>query len=194
MLKKGFALLLAAIVTNRLSQVFRYGQVRWYCIIPDSICGMTSLLLSLGVLLGKKDNNILHFTWLLALFGGTATVIYATFLDQDISFFYLPTISGLLHHSLSATLAIAILLFGYVDISYKKWYCTFFGFTAYVTLGAFLMHTFNMSDAFHIAEPLIEGTPLTLWVMTPMYAAAYGLLLLIVEVVKRKRTASVTTV
>ena len=187
------ALLLAAIVTNRLSQVFRYGQVRWYCIIPDSICGMTSLLLALGVLLGKKDNNILHFTWLLALFGGTATVIYATFLDQDISFFYLPTISGLLHHSLSATLAIAILLFGYVDISYKKWYCTFFGFTAYVTLGAFLMHTFNMSDAFHIAEPLIEGTPLTIWVMTPMYAAAYGLLLLIVEVVKRKRTASVTT-
>lgn len=187
------ALLLAAIVTNRLSQVFRYGQVRWYCIIPDSICGMTSLLLSLGVLLGKKDNNILHFTWLLALFGGTATVIYATFLDQDISFFYLPTISGLLHHSLSATLATAILLFGYVDIRYKKWYCTFFGFTAYVTLGAFLMHTFNMSDAFHIAEPLIEGTPLTIWVMTPMYAAAYGLLLLIVEVVKRKRTASVTT-
>ena len=91
-------------------------------------------------------------------------------------------------------LAIAILLFGYVDISYKKWYCTFFGFTAYVTLGAFLMHTFNMSDAFHIAEPLIEGTPLTIWVMTPMYAAGYGLLLLIVEVVKRKRTASVTTV
>ena len=32
------ALLLVAIVTNRLSQVFRYGQVRWYCIIPDSIC------------------------------------------------------------------------------------------------------------------------------------------------------------
>jgi hypothetical protein len=188
------ALLLVAIVTNRLSQVFRYGQVRWYCIIPDSICGMTSFLLSLGVLLGKKSNNILHFTWLLALFGGIATVIYATFIDQDISFFYLPTISGLLHHSLSATLAVALLLFGYIDISYKKWYCTFFGFTAYVTLGAFLMQTFQMSDAFHIAEPLIPGTPLTIWVMAPMYAVGYGLLLLIVEIVKRKKAVSPTTV
>ena len=186
------ALLFVAILTNRLSQVFRYGQVRWYCIIPDSFCGMTSLVLSLGVLLGKKNNNSLHFTWLLALFGGISTVAYATFLDQDVSFFYLPTISGLLHHSLSATLTVALLMFKYIDITYKKWYCTFFGFTAYLTVGAFLMQTFHMSDAFHIAEPLIPGTPLTAWVMAPMYAVGYGLVLLIVELVKRKKAASVT--
>lgn len=186
------ALLFVAILTNRLSQVFRYDQVRWYCIIPDSFCGMTSLVLSLGVLLGKKNNNILHFTWLLALFGGISTVAYATFLDQDISFFYLPTISGLLHHSLSATLTVALLMFKYIDITYKKWYCTFFGFTAYLTVGAFLMQTFHMSDAFHIAEPLIPGTPLTAWVMAPMYAVGYGLVLLIVALVKRKKAASVT--
>lgn len=186
------ALLFVAILTNRLSQVFRYDQVRWYCIIPDSFCGMTSLVLSLGVLLGKKNNNILHFTWLLALFGGVSTVAYATFLDQDVSFFYLPTISGLLHHSLSATLTVALLMFKYIDITYKKWYCTFFGFTAYLTVGAFLMQTFHMSDAFHIAEPLIPGTPLTAWVMAPMYAVGYGLVLLIVALVKRKKAASVT--
>ncbi len=184
------ALLLVAISANRLSQVFRYGQVRWYCIIPDSFCGMTSLVLSLGVLLGKKNNNTLHFTWLLALFGGIATVIYATFIDQGLSFFYLPTISGLLHHSLSATLAVALLMFSYIDITYKKWYCTFFGFTAYLTVGAFLMHTFNMSDAFHLAEPLIPGTPLTAWVMAPMYAVGYALVLLIAHIVKRKKAAS----
>lgn len=186
------ALLLAAILTNRLSQVFRYGQVRWYCIIPDSFCGMTSLVLSLGVLLGKKNNNTLHFTWLLGLFGGIATVIYATFVDQDASFFYLPTISGLLHHSLSATLCVAFLMFHYVDITYKKWYCTFFGFTAYLTVGAFLMQTFHLSDAFHIDEPLIPGTPLTAWTMAPMYAVSYGLILLIAEIVKRKKAASTT--
>ena len=191
-LKVMAALLFVAIVTNRLSQVFRYGQVRWYCIIPDSFCGMTSLVLALGVLLGKKNNNTLHFTWLLGLFGGVSTVIYATFLDQNLSFFYLPTISGLLHHSLSATLAVAILMFGYIDITYKKWYCTFFGFTAYLTVGAFLMHTFNMSDAFHIAEPLIPGTPLTAWVLAPRYAVGYGLVLLIAEVIKRKKPAPVT--
>ncbi|MBP3478974.1 MAG: hypothetical protein J6K03_05765 [Oscillospiraceae bacterium] len=186
-LKSLAILLFAAIVTNRISQVFRYATVRWCCIIPDSFCGMTSLVLALAVLFGKKNNNVLHFVWLLGLFGGISTVIYATFLDQDVSFFYIPTISGLLHHSFSAMLVVAILMFQQIDITYKKWYCTFFGFTCYLTLGAFLMHTFDLSDAYHIAEPLIPDTPLTAWVMAPMYAVGYGLILLIVELVKRKR-------
>ena len=188
------ALLFVAIMTNRLSQVFRYDTVRWYCIIPDSFCGMTSLVLALAVLFGKKDNHVLHFVWLLGLFGGISTVIYATFLDQDISFFYIPTISGLLHHSLSAIVVVALLIFKQIDITYKKWYCTFFGFTAYLTVGAFLMHTFDLSDAYHIAEPLISDTPLTAWVMAPMYAVGYGLVLLIVELVKRKQNKKATPV
>lgn len=180
------ALLLIAILTNRLSQVFRYDTVRWYLIIPDSFCGMTSLVLSLGVLFGKRDNAVLHFTWLLGLFGGISTVIYATFVGQSSSIFYLPTISGLLHHSFSATLVVALLMFKQIDITYKKWYCTIFGFTAYLTVGAFLMHTFNLSDAFHIAEPLLSGTNLTAWVMAPMYLSAYAIILLCVELARKK--------
>lgn len=184
---KGLAVLLfVAIMTNRISQVFRYDAIRWYCLIPDSFCGMTSLVLALAVLFGKKDNHVLHFVWLLGLFGGISTVIYATFVDQDSSFFYIPTISGLIHHSLCATLVVALLMFRQIDITYKKWYCTFFGFTGYLTLGAFLMHTFDLSDAYHIAEPLIPDTPLTAWVMAPMYAVAYALILLIIDVVKKK--------
>ena len=49
-----------------------------------------------------------------------------------------------------------------------------------------MMQTFNMSDAYHIAEPLISDTPLTAWVMAPMYAAGYALVLWIVELVKKK--------
>ena len=181
-------LLFIAIMTNRLSQVFRYEDVRWYCIIPDSFCGMTSLVLALAVLFGKRDNHVLHFVWLLGLFGGISTVIYATFVGQGPTLFYLPTISGLLHHSLCAMLVVALFLFRQIDITYKKWYCTFFGFTAYLTLGAFLMQTFHLSDAFHIAEPLIPDTPLTAWVMAPMYAVAYGIILWVVEIVKRKQS------
>lgn len=180
-------LLLVAIVTNRLSQVFRYGGVRWYCIIPDSICGMTSLMLSIGVLFGKKDNGIVHFTWLLGLFGGISTVIYATFVDQDASFFYLPTISGLIHHSLAAMVAVAVLMFRYIEISYKKWHCTLFGFMGYVTVGAFLMNIFDLSDAMHLAEPLLDETPLTIWVMAPIYAVAYAIILLVAEVIKKHK-------
>lgn len=182
------AVLFAAILTNRLSQVFRYEDVRWYAIIPDSFCGMTSLVLSLAVLFGKKDNGILHTVWLLGIFGGISTVIYATFIGQGASIFYLPTISGLLHHSFSATLVIALLMFKQINITYKKWYFTLFGFACYITVGAFLMHVFGVSDAFHISEPLLPDTPLTAWVMAPIYAAAYAILLFIVEAVKKKKS------
>lgn len=185
---KAIALLLfIAIMTNRFSQVFRYEEDRWYCIIPDSICGLTSLLLSLGVLFGKKDNDVLHCVWLLGLFGGISTVIYATFVGQNPSFFYLPTISGLVHHSLAALLVVAVLMFRHMEISAKKWYCAAVGFMFYVTVGAFLMQTFSMSDAMHIAEPLLSDTPLTIWVMAPMYAVAYGLILLVAELIKKKK-------
>lgn len=185
------ALLFISIMLNRLSQVFRYDTVRWYCIIPDSYCGMTSLVLSLAVLFGKKNNSVLHFVWLLGLFGGISTVIYASFVDQGPTIFYLPTISGLLHHSFSATLVIALLMFKQIDITYKKWYYTLFGFTCYLTVGAFLMHFFDMSDAFHIAEPLLPDTPLTTWVMAPMYAFAYTIILLIIELFKMKKIKKV---
>ena len=178
--------LFVSIVTNRLSQVFRYDTVRWYLIIPDSFCGMTSLVLALAVLFGKKDNAVLHFVWHLGIFGGISSSIYASYVGQGPTIFYLPTISGLLHHSISATLVVALLMFGYIDITYKKWYYTFFGFTSYLTLGAFMMQVFDMSDAYHIAEPLISDTPLTAWVMAPMYAVGYSILLLIAELIKKR--------
>lgn len=181
------ALLFVSIMANRLSQVFRYEDVHWYWIIPDSICGMTSLVFSLSVLLGRKDNGVLHAMWLVALFGGISTVVYASFVDQGASIFYLPTFSGLLHHSFSAMLVTAMFLFKWINITYRKWYWTPIGFMFYVTVGAFLMQTFHMSDAMHIAEPLLPDTPLTIWVMMPMYAVAYGLILLIAEIVQKKK-------
>ncbi len=183
--------LLITIIMNRLSQVFRYDTVRWEQIIPDSYCGMTSLVLSLGVLFGKKDNNILHFVWLLGLFGGISTVIYPAFIGQGPTVFYLPTISGLLHHSFAATVSVALIMFDWFHITYKKWYCTLFGFTSYLTVGAFLIGCLGLSDAFHIYTPLLDGTPLTTWVMAPIYIVCYTLIMLVIELV-RKRIADKT--
>ena len=182
--------LFIAILTNRLSQVFRYETTDWVAIIPDSYCGLTSLVLSLAVLFGKKDNNVYHFIWILALFGGISTVVYPSFINQGPTIFYLPTISGLAHHSLSATLAVAILLFKQINITYKKWYCTLFGFTCYLSLGAFLIGALGLSDAFHIYTPLISNTPLTTWGMAPIYAVCYTLLLLIIELVRKHMAKS----
>lgn len=57
----------------------------------------------------------------------------------------------------------------------------------YVTVGAFLMNIFDLSDAMHLAEPLLDDTPLTIWVMAPIYAVAYGIILLVAEIIKHKK-------
>ena len=193
-LKSLGGLLLIWIIINRLSQVYRYSDVRWEQIIPDSFCGMTSLVLALSVLLGKKDNCVYHFTWFLGLVGALITVFNPTFLDQGPTIFYLPTISGLLHHSLALIVVGALLIFDQIHITYKKWYCTFFGFTAYLTMGAFQMSVFGFSDSFHIAEPILSGTPLTAWVMAPLYAVGYGIVLLVIELIRRRKQKSTNTV
>ena len=95
---------------------------------------MTSLILSLSILIGKKDNPVYHFVWLSGLFGGIATVIYPLFITYHSSFFHPTTISGLLHHSFTAMLVIGLLLFQQINITYKKWYYVVLGFTLCNTL------------------------------------------------------------
>ena len=190
-LKSIAAALFIWILINRLSQVFRYSETRWEQIIPDSFCGMTSLVLSLAVLLGKKDNVALHFTWFLALVGSVITIFYPTFLNQGPTVFYLPTISGLLHHSLALVMVVALLLFNQINITYKKWYCSLFGFTAYFTVGAFQMSVFGFRDSFHIVEPMIDGTPLTAWVVAPIYIAGYAIVLTIIELVRKHKSKTI---
>jgi hypothetical protein len=184
-LKSIAGMLFIWILINRLSQVYRYDTVRWNQIIPDSFCGMTSLVLALAVLFGKKDNVVYHFVWFLGLIGALITIFNPTFLDQGPTVFYLPTISGLLHHSFALVMVCALLMFNQIHITYKKWYCTLFGFTAYLTVGAFQMAVFGFADSFHIAEPILSGTPLTAWVMAPIYAVGYGLVLLGIELVRK---------
>lgn len=181
------------ILLNRLSQVFRYDNTRWEQIIPDSFCGMSSLVLSLSVLFGKKDNPVYHFVWFISLVGAVITIFNPTFLSQSSSVFYLPTISGLLHHSLALVMVVALLLFNQINITYKKWYCTLFGFTAYFTVGAFQMSVFGFNDAFHIVEPMLSGTPLTAWVVAPIYIVAYAIILLVIELVRKHKANKITT-
>ena len=56
------------------------------------------------------------------------------------------------------------------------------------------MSVFGFADSFHIVEPMISGTPLNAWVIAPIYAAGYALILLMVELIrkyKRKKAEAV---
>ena len=186
-------ILFLSILASRLSITFCSLTPKWHYMLPNQFCGMSSLVLSLAVIFGKKNNNVYHFVWFLALLGGVITMIYPDFLPQDPSFFYPPTITGMLHHSFAIVMVVVLLMFNQIEISYKKWYCTLFGFTSYFTFGAFLIGALGYSDAFHIRTPILSGTPLTAWVMAPLYILIYGFVVLIIELVRRKKSNSQST-
>lgn len=178
------ALLLIFIVWNRIAIAVSHNN--WHLLIPDSFCGMSSLVLSLACLIGKKNNNVLHFVFYVAIVGGFLTMIYPDFIDQNPSFFYSNTISGFLHHSFALYLCVLLLVVGYFTPNYKKWGNLVIGFMAYITLGTFLISVFDYSDAFYINNPILSGTPLTVWLIAVIFAVIYVLLFVVYELIKRK--------
>ncbi len=155
-------------------------------IIPDTFCGMSGLVLALAVIFGKRDNNVLHFVFYFAILGGFITMIYPDFIGQSSSIFYSNTISGLLHHSFSFFLCLLLCVAGWFHPNIKKWSNVAIGFMAYITVGAFLMSVFGYDDAFYIMHPILSGTPLTVWVLIPVFAVLYFGFMGIYEIVRRK--------
>lgn len=176
--------LLALILWNRIA--IAVSGKNWLRLIPDTFCGMSSLVLSLAVLIGKKDNNVLHFVFYIAFVGDILTIIYPDFVDQDPSFFYPNTISGLLHHTVGLFLCIVLLITNYFTPNYKKWPCLVIGFLSYITFGAFLMSVFGYGNVFYINEPILPDTPLTVWLLAVIFIAAYILFFVIYEYFKKK--------
>lgn len=185
-IKIAAAILFIIIFTNRLALVFEYEKANWMKLITDSFCSTSSYVLSIALLIGKKNNKVLHFIWLVALAGGAITTFYPNFIDQNPSFMYPPTILGMMHHTWSAIVVILIFLHGYLNLTYKKWYCTLIGFMAYLSYGAFLMCVLKYDNPFYMTGPAIDGTIFTAWVIAPIYIVVYSLIILIVEFVRKK--------
>ncbi len=151
----------------------------WMSLFPDSFCSLSSVLLPIGMLFFlRKDGNYLHFIWYFALIGGVVTIVYPDFLSQDPSFFFPPTISGLLHHAMMAYNAILLVATGYFTPTLKKWYCLPLGGACVMTYGIFLLTALGEEDALHIETPLIEGTPLT-WYVVVAIALTFSFLLML---------------
>ena len=186
-IKIAAAILFIIIFTNRLALVFEYEKADWMKLITDSVCSTSSYVLSISLLIGKKDNKILHFIWLIALGGGTITTFYPNFIGQHPSFLYPPTILGMMHHTWSAIVIILVFFMDYLHLTYKKWYCTLFGFTSYLAYGSFLMCVLKFNNPFYMTAPAIDGTIFTIWVMIPIYLTVYVIILLIVELIKRNK-------
>lgn len=175
--------LLITLLWNRISLAVIQGN--WVRIIPNTFCGMDSLVLALAVLFGRKNNNVLHFVVYLAFVGGSLTILYPTFIEDYDTFFHTVTLSGMLHHALSFYLSILVQVVCWFIPTYKKWANLIIGFMAYITLGTFLIFVLDVNTAFYISHPILSGTPLTVWVLAPIFAVGYALYMLGLELIRR---------
>lgn len=187
------AILFVEIIMNRISVAIRFHDAKMF--IPNSYCGMTSLVLSLVVLFGRENNVCYQFLWYMGFVGGLATMIYPDFLSQDVSFWYLPTISGLLHHTVLLYLCVLLIEHKWFTPKLKYWWVFPAGIGMYTIFGLFCMQIFKWGDAMSINNPILDGTPLNWWFVLLVGTAGINLLLggyeLIKYLVKRKKAAPV---
>ena len=178
-------LLFIAVMWNRISiAVISNNYAK---LIPSSFCGMSSLVFALAVLIGKRNNNVLHFVVYLAFAGGLGTLLFPTFLGDYDTFWHTITFSGILHHALSFYLSILVQIVYWFKPDYRKWPNLIIGFMAYITLGVFLMTVLDVNTAFYINEPILSGTPLTVWVLMPIFAVGYAIYMLFVELIRSRK-------
>lgn len=154
--------LFVAIMWNRIS--IRIGKEDfWTGFLPGSFCGATSLFLSIAAMTLKRNYAIFHCLVYVGLLGGLITIFYPDFIGQADSIFYPMTISGLAHHTVMVFLTIVMIFSGYVKPELKKWHYLFLGLAVVMCYGLFLITILGYSDALHIHNPLLEGTPLN-WI------------------------------
>ena len=115
----------------------------------------------------KKDNFVYHSIGYLGLLGGAITLLYPDFIGQSTSVFYLPTISGLIHHTVMLFLVILLFVTKQFNPTIKKYH--------YLPLGLCVVMTFGLAiyelcyekyglGAMEIGSEFIEGTGLT-WIV-----------------------------
>lgn len=177
-------LLFAFILWSRIALTIKNKDYTY--LIPSSFCGMSSFVLSMATIFGKRNNFVLHFVVHFAVVGCVLTLAYPDFIETSPSIFYSIPFSGLMHHAISLFLCVLLYMIDWFRPSYKKAWSIVSGFTAYITVGAFLIAVCKHSDAFYINKPILAGTPFTIWVIAPVFAVSYAVFIASYELIRIK--------
>ena len=179
---------LVSIAVSRLSVALILPDRGLIYLIPDSICGTSSLFMAIALLFFKRDGKLLHIVTVLAIIGDVVSLAYPDFIGQAPSIFYLPTITGLWHHSWTLFSAVCVFMFRYMVIDIRKAYLQLFGVLYFLIVGVILIFAGGLPDAFYLIEPAVPGTHLYFGVLLVIYLAVYAVIVALVYL-RRKRRA-----
>lgn len=160
----------------------------WKYLLPDTFCGLSSLILALTILFAKKDSIILHGIYIYSLMGGFSNIVLPTYLNTQY-WYDMRTISGLAHHGVAFFLIVLLIIFKYFNPRFNRWYV--FPLTAciYMTYGL-IIYEWAQIDAMQIMDPFIESLPtLTSWYSTFLLQLIVEFTLLtLIEKLRYKKT------
>lgn len=181
---------LAWLLLNRFSVAFIKEKEALY-VIPNTFCGFSSFTLPLAMLLLKKDNFHYHSIGYLGLLGGVVTILYPDFIGQNASVFYLPTISGLMHHVLMVFNVLMLIVTGQFTPTIKKYHYLPLGLCVVMTVGIAEIDVLHFSGAMEIGSEFIPGTGLTWAVVGAMFLVLHLIVLGALEFYRRRKNVSV---
>ncbi len=180
-------------ILTRVGVAINYKANGW---VPDSYCSMTSLLLPIIILFGKKDLKIYQGLWYLGFAGGLGTTIYPGYIGQGPTIWHLNTIMGMLHHATIFILCIAMGMFKVFRPNLKTTHYFPMTICLYIAIGVVEMQLFGTEDPMGIVNPLISGTPMYAWFILVVGTALVYLAAFLYEfvprwfkMVKEKKTA-----
>lgn len=184
MIKIGGAILIAAVLSNRILQAVRDKNA--LMLIPNSVCGFCSYILALNVLLGKRNNNIFHFIVYIGFVSSLLTLVYPDFIGQATYFMYPLTFTGMLHHTVALWFIIIMFVSGYFTPNVKKWYCLPLGLCTMMTLGLFELSCLKFSSAMYITSALIPDSIFTWYFTGLLIIILYAIFLTVWTFVTKK--------
>ena len=173
------------IIICRIATCFQHNNVLY--MIPDSFCALASLITSIGLLFLKKDNILLHGTWLIVIAGGILATLMPDYLNDGPTIFYLPTFLTLIHHSLSLFFIIMAFIYKYIRLSIKKIWIQPVMISLCIALGYLVIALYNSPYAFYINKPAIDGTILYAPLLYTIYFIVYLIIILIVELYRKHK-------
>ncbi len=181
------ASLLGWIILNRISlAIWKHNALE---LIPNTYCGMSSLLLGLFTTFGKPNLKIFSFLFYVEIFGGIATLFYSNFLLQGPSFWFFPTFSGMAHHAVGVIVCIILCMCGWFEPSVKRIHYFAIGMCSYTIFGLFLLDALHIPETMHIDSPIIPGTPIKWWFLTLFGTIAVAIVSYIYQLIKTKNCA-----
>lgn len=159
--------LLAAILANRISLIWFYDSL--WALVPNTFCGVISLVYAICMIFAKRDHLIFHFLVYAGFWGGLLVTVYPNFVGQHNSFVYVPTITGLLHHSIDLYASVLLVMTGYVKLNLKKFFAFPVGMCVLTVWGVFILDCLGdyITEAMYLFQPLVTGTFLTWYVVGP---------------------------